>query len=63
MLKRGLFCCIFIFCPGNKTQNPNHLLMPANSNHIVFFLVVTKEEVKQQMIKAGKDPSNLHPAV
>lgn len=33
---------------GEKNPNPNHLFMLTNSNHIVFALVVTKEEVKQQ---------------
>lgn len=32
---------------GEKNPNPN-LFMLTNSNHIVFALVVTKEEVKQQ---------------
>lgn len=43
-------------------KNPNHLFMSMNSNHILFVLVVTKEEVKLQIIKSGKELSNLYPA-
>lgn len=58
-----LILLYFCLLSKEKTPNPNNLFMPTNSNHIVFILVVTKDEVKQQIIKSGKDLSNLYPAV
>lgn len=62
-IKKRLILLYFCLQSREKNPNPNHLFMSTNSNHIVFVLVVTKEEVKQQIIKPGKDPSNLYPAI